>query len=176
MRTTLATTILLLALSPPAAVLADATADGRAVSEAFAKAVAAGDVQAILALYRDDASVIWPGQGEEAKGKAAIEQLVRKALPAMKEGRVVLKSQESIPLGDGYIVNLGHWEQSSTSTGGKRVSIEIRTSEVLARTGGKWLYLVDHASVGLPPSRPAAARHERERRRASPGHRTHLPL
>jgi len=168
--------ILLVTLGAAAPALADATADGRAVSEAFEKAVAAGDVQGVLALYRDDASVIWPGQGEEAKGKAAIEQLVRKSLAAMKDGRLVLKSQESIPLGEGYIANLGRWEQSSTSPGGKRVSVEVRTSEVLARTGGKWLYLVDHASVGLPPARPAPTRHQRERRRASLGHRAQLPL
>jgi uncharacterized protein (TIGR02246 family) len=143
----------------PLSAFADAAADGRAVSEAFEKAVAAGDVKAVLALYRDDASVIWPGQGEEAKGTAAIEKLVHKVLPTMKGMRLVLKSQESIPLGEGYIANLGTWEQSFRGPSGKRESVEVRTSEVLQKTDGKWLYLIDHASVGLPPAKPARARH-----------------
>jgi uncharacterized protein (TIGR02246 family) len=142
---------------------ADATADGRAVSDAFAKAVAAGDVPAILALYRDDASVIWPGQGEEAKGKAAIEPLARNLVAAAKNGSIVLKSQESIPLGDGYIANVGRWENTVTMPDGKKTTVVIRTSEVLAKTDGKWLYLVDHASIGAPP--PPAKSQPRRRAR-----------
>ena len=93
MLTSLALTTMLCAGAT--SVLADAAADGRAVSDAFAKAVAAGDVQAVLALYRDDASVIWPGQGEEAKGRAAIEPLVRNLVAAAKTQTIVLKSQQS---------------------------------------------------------------------------------
>lgn len=148
-------------LAGPAA--ADPAADGRAVSDAFAKAVAAGDVQAIVALYRDDASVIWPGQGEEAKGKAAIEALAKK-LVAQKIGTIVLKSQDSIPLGDGYIVNVGRWENTFTTPAGKTQTVVVRTSEVLQKTDGKWLYLVDHASVGAPPPAPPHARRGRTRR------------
>ncbi len=158
MRMFLISLVLMAALSGVATrALADAAADGRAVSDAFAKAVAAGDVQAVLALYRDDASVIWPGQGEEAKGKAAIEPLARNLIAAAKSGTVVLKSQESTPLGDGYIVNVGRWEETAVGPGGKKMVVTIRTSEVLAKTDGKWLYLVDHASVGAPPP-PAHAR------------------
>jgi uncharacterized protein (TIGR02246 family) len=160
MLTSLALSVILCAGATRA--LADAAADGRAVSDAFAKAVAAGDVQAVLALYRDDASVIWPGQGEEAKGKAAIEPLARNLVAQAKNGTVVLKSQESTPLGDGYIVNVGRWEETVVGPGGKKTVVTIRTSEVLAKTDGKWLYLVDHASVGVPPP---AAHHRRGKRR-----------
>ena len=161
MLTSLALTALLCGSATRA--LADAAADGRAVSDAFQKAVAAGDVAAALALYRDDASIIWPGQGEEAKGKAAIEPLLRNLIAGAKNGSVVLKSQESTPLGDGYIVNVGRWENTVTGPGGKKVVVTIRTSEVLAKTDGKWLYLVDHASVGAPP--PPTAHGRRGKRR-----------
>jgi uncharacterized protein (TIGR02246 family) len=165
MRTLLLVSILTAMLCAPAtSSFADPASDGRAVSEAFQKAVAAGDLQAVMALYRDDASVIWPGQGEEAKGKAAIEALARSLLAAMKGATLVLKSQESIALGDGYIVNVGRWENTVPAGGGKRVTVEVRTSEVLAKTDGKWLYLVDHASVGMPPAKPASARRRPPRR------------
>jgi uncharacterized protein (TIGR02246 family) len=162
---TMLTSLALMAMTCAGAsrALADAAADGRAVSDAFAKAVAAGDVQAVLALYRDDASVIWPGQGEEAKGRAAIEPLARSLIAGAKHGPIVLKSQESTPLGDGYIVNVGRWEQTVTGPGGKKTVVTIRTSEVLAKTDGKWLYLVDHASVGAPP--PPAPHGRRGKRR-----------
>jgi len=88
MRTIVASWLLIAALGGAAPALADATADGRAVSEAFEKAVAAGNPQAVLALYRDDASVIWPGQGEEGKGKAVIEKLARGFLADMKGARL----------------------------------------------------------------------------------------
>lgn len=161
MLTSLALTTMLCAGATRA--LADAAADGRAVSDAFAKAVAAGDVAAALALYRDDASIIWPGQGEEAKGKAAIEPMLRDLIAGAKNAPIVLKSQESTPLGDGYIVNVGRWEQTVAGSGGKKMVVVIRTSEVLAKTDGKWLYLVDHASVGAPPPPPAHARRGKRR-------------
>jgi uncharacterized protein (TIGR02246 family) len=165
MRTILAGLLVTVALlARTTAALADAASDGRAVSEAFEKAVTAGDLPAVLALYRDDASVIWPGQGEEAKGKAAIESLGRNLLASMKGGTLVLKSQDSIPLGDGYIVNVGRWENTVATPDGKHVTFLVRTSEVLAKTDGKWLYLVDHASVGLPPAKAAPARSHRRRR------------
>ena len=141
---------LLLALGGPA--LADPSADAKAVGEAFAKAMAAGDVPAVLALYRDDASVIWPGRGEEAKGKAAIEKMVRAALAsAPKDLKLLQKSNQATALGSDYIVNVGRWEQSFTTPRGRPVTQEVRTSEVLQKSGGEWRYLVDHASTPFPP-------------------------
>jgi len=59
----------LLCLSATTPALADVTAVARAHSEAFARACAAGD------LYEEDAIAVWPGQGDEAKGKAAIGKM-----------------------------------------------------------------------------------------------------
>ena len=46
----------------------------------------------------------------------------------------------------------------------KKMVVVIRTSEVLAKTDGKWLYLVDHASVGAPPPPPPAHARRGKRR------------
>ena len=148
------TLVLLLGLIAPA--LADPSADGKAVGDAFAKAMAGGDVPAVLALYRDDATVVWPGRGEEAKGKAAIEKLVRSTLAsAPKDFQLVQKSNEAHALGADYIVNIGRWEQSFTNPRGRKETQEVRTTEVLQKTDGQWKYLVDHASIGLRPEPPA---------------------
>jgi uncharacterized protein (TIGR02246 family) len=165
MRKRLATMLALVLVCAAASVArADPTADAKAVGDAFAKAMAAGDVPAVLALYRDDASIVWPGHGEEAQGKEAIERVVRAAIgSAPKDMRLVQKSNQARALGDDYLVNVGRWENSFTTASGRHVIMDVRTTEVLEKTGGKWLYLVDHASVGLPRA-AERARARRERR------------
>jgi uncharacterized protein (TIGR02246 family) len=147
-------------LAAPA--LADPTADARAHSEAFARAWNAGDLQGALALYADDAIAIWPGQREEAKGKAAIEGLLREVFERTKDRKLALESIEGRALGEGHIATIGHWESAFTTPRGRRVTARLRTTEVLVKADGGWRYLVDHASIGQP--RPVAARRGRRMR------------
>jgi uncharacterized protein (TIGR02246 family) len=133
--------------------LAGTADDATAHSKAFERAVNARDAKAILALYAPDARVIWPGQGEEANGRAEIEKLIASFLADLpKDARIALESQTAIPLAGGCIATVGHWRETFTDPDGKPETAEIRTSEVLTKQKGKTLYLVDHASIGLPPS------------------------
>jgi uncharacterized protein (TIGR02246 family) len=135
---------------------ADPAADAKAHSEAFARAWNARDVKRVLALYADDARVIWSGDGEEANGKAEIEKLLKNAMQSFpKDGRVVFKSQEAVPLGNGYIATVGHWEISFTNDDGKKQTVQIRSTEIIRKRGGKTFYVIDHASVGTPGPNPA---------------------
>ena len=147
--------LLLVALAAP--VMADDAADVKAQGDAFVRAWDAGDVKATLSLYADDARVIWPGQGDEAKGKAAIEALLTRTFKMFPKSGLVPKSQDTIPLGNGYIANVGFWDQTVPGPDGKPATFRVRTSEILKRQGDKLLYVVDHASIGLPPPPPAAA-------------------
>src|SRR5262249_20813056 len=89
-----------------------ANSAARGLDEAFLKAAEAGDLPAVMALYGDDAEVIWPGLGEEARGKKAIEPLAREFLAGLKGGtKLVLKSVTARPLGPNLIVNSGRWEE-----------------------------------------------------------------
>jgi uncharacterized protein (TIGR02246 family) len=148
-----------LAAFPSASALADATGDARGVADAFQRAVAAGDADAVVALYADDAWLVWPGAGQEARGKEAIAKLVRRDLPALRAGNPTLVRLVATPLADGTIAVVGHWED-----GPKEARVEIRTTEVLVRRDGAWKYLIDHASVGAPPASPRR-RDDRRRRR-----------
>jgi uncharacterized protein (TIGR02246 family) len=131
--------------------VADPAADAKAHSDAFASAMKARDVAAVVALYADDAHVIWPGQGEEAKGKAAIKKLVENALKAAPDSPPVLVSQEVVSLGNGNIATIGQWEQVMKGPDGKSETLRVRTSEIIKKVGNKTLYVVDHASIGFPP-------------------------
>jgi uncharacterized protein (TIGR02246 family) len=134
---------------------ADPAADAKAHSEAFARAFNAHDAKAVVALYAEDARAVWPGQGEEAKGLAEIEKLTVNVFKMFPDAKVVLKSQEAIPLGRSYIATIGHWEESFTGPDGKLHTAEVRTTEILRKKGNQTLYVVDHASLGVPPPEPA---------------------
>ena len=131
---------------------ADANSDARAHSEAFERAFAARDAKAILALYADDARCVWPGEGEEAVGRAAMAKLVDnmfKTSPA--NTTLTLKSQDAYELDTHHIATVGHWEETVTMPDGHKETYQIRTTEVLRKVGKVWLYMIDHASIGLPP-------------------------
>jgi ketosteroid isomerase-like protein len=132
-------------------VFADATSEAKAHSEAFERAMNAGDVKAILALYSDDAHVIWPGQGDEATGKPEIEKLIVGTLKAFPDAKSTLKSQKVVPLGSGYTGIIGSWELSYKDADGKTKTMQLRTTEVIKKQGKHTVYVIDHASVGVPP-------------------------
>jgi hypothetical protein len=122
---------------------ADPAADARAHSDAFARAMAVRDVAAVVALYADDAHVIWPGQ--EAKGRQS--QLVtrsRERLQTAARARVAGRS-----LGNGMIAVFGQWKRDVKGPKGGE-TLHVRTSEVIRRSRPRRL---DHASIGVPPAR-----------------------
>jgi ketosteroid isomerase-like protein len=145
--------ILVAALATTA--FAEANTTARAHSEAFSKACGAGDIKAVMALYADDAFVIWPGAGEEARGKAAIEKLATGLCDPKLGTKAVLTSVAAVQLDPTHIAILGHWDFTQNGPDGKSTTSQIRTSEIIQKGSHGWVYLVDHASIGMPPPAPA---------------------
>ena len=135
----------------------EATTTARAHDEAFGKACGAGDIKAVMALYADDAFVIWPGDGEEARGKAAIEKLATGLCDPKLGTKAVLTSVVGVQLDPVHIAIVGHWDFTQNGPDGKPTTSQIRTSEVIQKGAHGWVYIVDHASIGLPPP-PAPAK------------------
>jgi hypothetical protein len=50
-----------------------------------------------------------------------------------------------------HIINVGMWDDTMTA-GGKQMTARVRTTELLHRSNSKWRYMIDNASIGLPPS------------------------
>lgn len=143
--------VIVVAFSTPA--MADATATARALAEQFSKAFSACDQPGIESLYEDSAVAIFPGLGEEAKGKAAIGKM---AVGVCKTPVGKQVSSVATNVGADYIVNIGRWESGVQGPDGKPMTVVIRTTELLHKgADGKWRYVVDHASIGLPPPPPA---------------------
>jgi ketosteroid isomerase-like protein len=129
----------------------DATAVVRTVHGAFIGAAHAADAKAAQALYADDVAVIWEYEGDEANGRAEIDALIAAAFATMTGLTLALKDVRAIPLGDGYLASVGHWEVSYQGPDGKLIRIPVRSSEVLVQRNAVWQYLVQHVSQGLPP-------------------------
>jgi uncharacterized protein (TIGR02246 family) len=130
---------------------ADPAAVVKAHSDAFAKAFNSCDVPAALDLYEDNAVLIWPGEGQVATGKAEIEKVIKDQCSGAGKSSLKEVSSDSRAVGDDYIINIGMWDSTAPAPDGKPATARVRTTELLHKSGDQWRYVIDHASIGLPP-------------------------
>jgi ketosteroid isomerase-like protein len=128
------------------------------ISQKFVSACEAGKLGEALALYADDAVVVFPSQGAPANGKAEIAKLLGDLCEAGAGSKSKWLGGRGAWFGTGEnaIVASGRWETSGVDPDGKPVSVIVRTTELLVKTATGWRYRLDHASVGVPA--PAAAK------------------
>jgi uncharacterized protein (TIGR02246 family) len=130
---------------------ADPAAIVKAHSDAFGNAFNSCDVPAALKLYEENAVLIWPGEGEVASGKAAIAKVIKTECSGAAKSSLKQVSSDSRAIGKDYIINVGMWDSMMSGPDGKPTTARVRTTELLHKSNGKWRYVVDHASIGLPP-------------------------
>jgi ketosteroid isomerase-like protein len=135
------------------------------LGDRFAAAVASGSIDAVLDCYANDARVMFPGQGEEARGKAELRRLLERSIADMKAQPIEQKSADTIAIDADHLLNVGRWELRTTGPDGKPLVMTVRTTEVLVKEGTTWRYFIDHASVGLPPPPPPPAAPRRSTKR-----------
>ena len=127
-----------------------ADSGAKALDDAFVKGVTAGDIDAVVALYAADAVLYPPGE-MAAKGRDAIRAVWGGFLSANKVTECRLFETGYRTVGD---TSIGWGRFSMTfqpKAGGAPATLEGRFSDVAVKTGGKWLYILDHASAPLPP-------------------------
>jgi ketosteroid isomerase-like protein len=149
--------VLAIGLMFAAAAYADPVADAKTVNDAFYKAFESCDVPAVMYLYEDDAVVIWPGDGEFAIGKPAVEKIIKGYCSGSSKPSMKVISSDARAVGVNHIIHFGQLDSTVAGPEGKPVTVRIRTSELLHKSHGKWRYEVDHASFGLPPPPSADA-------------------
>ena len=139
--------LMLLAAAVPAAA---AEHGAEMVDQAWVKAIKAQDLEAVMALYAPNAVAYFP-DGEYA-GKEAIRKSWTDFLATFTvKDATSTGSYETI--GDTSLRH-GHWTLTVVpKAGGDPVPMKGRASVVTKKIGGKWLYVVDHASVPLPPAK-----------------------
>jgi len=118
------------------------------VDQAWAKAMKANDLEATMALYAPDAVAYFPDG--DFKGKQAIRKSWTDFL-AMFTVKDASSEGTYETMGDTSL-GWGFWSLTVVPKGGgEPIPMKGRATVVVKKIGGKWLYVVDHASVPLPP-------------------------
>lgn len=134
-------------------VVAAAPDGAEGVDEAWRKAITGNDLNAVVSVYADDA-VMWLPDAPEAKGREAIRKSYAGLLAANTVTGATLtnthyESSGSLSVGWGnFTLTL------SPKAGGDSVTLSGRFSVIAKKDGGKWVYVVDHASADPAPPRP----------------------
>jgi uncharacterized protein (TIGR02246 family) len=125
------------------------------VDQAWKKAMLAQDVNAIANLYAPDA-VMYSPDSMVLKGREAIRKDYEELLKTMRVVSADLSDTHYETHGDVGLAH-GHFTlKMAPKAGGDTVTMEGRFTSVAKKIGGKWQYVVDHASVPMPPPPTAA--------------------
>lgn len=128
----------------------------KAVDDTFVQAFNKKDIEAVLACYGDDAVVMDPGPALIYRGKDEIRKGFGEFFKAQPSAQLKLDETHYKTAGDlgyGYIL----WTITMNGPDGKSTEMKGRATDVMEKRGGKWVLVVDHASVPLPPPPTAGA-------------------
>ena len=118
----------------------------QAVDSSWIKAMRANDLEAVLKTYAADA-VVWLPEIKEARGEKEIRSAFEGLLSANTVKEVVLSETGYRTIGK---VSAGWGRFSLTlapKSGGTPVVMTGRYTDIAERRGGRWVYIVDHASA-----------------------------
>ena len=106
----------------------------------FAKALNAGDLDALVSLYEPEASLM-PAPGNVVVGKVAIRTALAQFLSA--KPAMTLNARTLSHVGDLALVT-AKWRLDMTDPQGKAVTMSGQSVEVLRRQpDGRWLFAID---------------------------------
>jgi uncharacterized protein (TIGR02246 family) len=127
------------------------------LDNAWVKAAKAGDVEGLVKLYAPTAVTYMPDE-MKAKGTAEIRASFQKFLGASTVREMTLTQEFETTSGD-LAASSGTFSMTvEPKSGGAAQTMQGRYSSVAARKNGKWMYVVDHASMPMaPPPSPTPA-------------------
>jgi len=115
------------------------------VDQLFAQAFAAGDLEALVALYEPDAALV-SQPGQIVRGRTAIREALQGLLTLCGEFRLEVKGV--VETGELALVR-SNWSLSGAGPGGCLVDLSGRAVEVVRRQpDGTWLYVIDNPFAG----------------------------
>lgn len=128
---------------------AEMIAAADALDDRFIAALNAGDAEALAAMYTGDA-ISFPPDAMEARGREAILAASKTMAEGMAGARFELIDQRNDVVGS-VVIGWGLWRMTMTGPDGAQVQVDGRYSDVKVNHDGQWLYMIDHASVPMPP-------------------------
>lgn len=118
-----------------------------ALDQSFLEAFNRGDAAAIAELYWNDPAVVsFPPDSLIARGVPAIQEANGNFFAAMQGAALELTESHQIPVGEA-VIGWGLFKITMPVPDGAPMELVGRYTDVKAERDGKWVYLVDHASV-----------------------------
>jgi uncharacterized protein (TIGR02246 family) len=115
-------------------------------------AINGGDIEALVELYDDDATLIVPPQGVRAVGKHAIREAVRATFALKPEAQMEVLSKVEA---DGLALTQGWWRLVGTAEDGGRVELSGRGAMVSrCRPDGTWKIVLDNPMTASATTSP----------------------
>jgi len=122
-----------------------------ALDAAWVKAMKANDLAGVLACYSPNA-VMWVPDESEANGAKAIHDSYADLLSKNTVTDATTSDTHYATVGN-MSVGWGHFSLTlAPKAGGAPVVMKGRFSDVVEKKGGRWVYLVDHASAEPAPA------------------------
>lgn len=139
--------------APPGPTPAEMMTAANELDQRFLAAFNKGDVDAVMAAYWNSPDLISVGpDGMGTKGWDAAKAAMAEAFKTMPGAQLENLSHRNDVHGD-MVLGSGTWKLTIPIPGAPQV-IEGRYTDVKMMHDGKWVYVMDHASVPLPPPPP----------------------
>jgi len=126
------------------------------LNQRFVTAFNAGDVDAIADCYWNSPDVvIMPPDMLDSRGHDAVRAGFEEMARTMPGVQLEMTETHHIPAGD-KVIGWGLFTMTMPGPDGQEMQMVGRYTDVKAERDGKWVYLIDHASMPLPaPEEPA---------------------
>jgi len=131
-------------------------AAAKALDQQFTTAFNKGDLDGVMATYDHGPDVVLFAPDElEVRGWDSIRKGLQQALANAPGAHLELVSPQYRAAGD-VVIGWGTFRLINAVPAKGTVETMGRYTDVKAQRDGKWVYIVDHASVPLPPPSPTA--------------------
>ena len=141
-------------IPPPGPTDAEMLAAAEALDQRFFDAFNKGDADALAATYWHSPDLVsFAPEGMGTKGWDAAKTGAVEMFKAMPGAKLENLSHHNAVHG-GVVLGSGTFKMTIPTPGGPQV-VEGRYTDVKMMHDGKWVYVMDHASVPLPPAPPA---------------------
>jgi len=126
-------------------------AAAKELDQRFTDAYNKGDADAIMATYWNSSDLVsYPPGTLEFRGWQAAKQAMAASFAQAPGGKLTLTETNYQVAGD-VVISWGKWTFTMPMPGGASMEMVGRFTDVKAERDGKWVYIMDHASVPLPP-------------------------
>lgn len=129
----------------------DMVKGAKGLEAAFLKAFNEQNSDALMACYWNNPEcVLMPPDMLVVKGPEAIKAAFVQMAATMKGCHLSITESHHMPMGD-VVLSHGLFNLTMPGPDGQPMNLTGRFSDVKAQKDGKWVYIVDHASMPAPP-------------------------